>query len=176
MVEAAPPSTPPAASPDERGPDGARRAALRYLGLAEAVVTMDEAAAEQAQRAAATDGAADGLVVKLRQDLAILHRSFPVGPVRYRVAPLATRVTGDGVDRVVAEVLYVGVLTAPALPSFEEWRVSRYELVWERDGWRVASEQSKPTPRPIAAVGNPPAGPGALEATLEGFSSVVGSQ
>jgi hypothetical protein len=171
-VAAAAPAADPsvAATPSAAG---ARAAALAYLALSERVVGIDVEAAVAAQRDAATATAAPRLVAELRQRLGALTSAFPGGGLRYRVGPLAVRTELAGAERARVEVWYVGVLAAPGVAPYEQWRLSRYVLSWERGGWRVAAESTGPGPRPAAPVGPEPASTPALEAALAGFDSAL---
>ena len=122
--------------------ESARIAALAYLGLSERVVGMDVEAAAAAQRDAATAAAAPRLVAELRQRLGALSAAFPAGGLRYRVGALAVRAELTGAERARVEVWYVGVLSAPNVAPYEQWRLSRYDLAWDRGGWRVAAEST----------------------------------
>jgi hypothetical protein len=162
-VAAAAPAAAPsvAATPSAAG---ARAAALAYLALSERVVGLD---------VEATAAAAPRLVAELRQRLGALVTAFPGGGLRYRVGPLAVRTELAGAERARVEVWYVGVLAAPGVAPYEQWRLSRYDLAWERGGWRVAAESTGPGPRPAAPVGPEPATTPALEAALAGFDSAL---
>jgi hypothetical protein len=153
--------------------ESARAAALAYLALSEQVVAMNTEAAVAAQRDAATSAAAPGLVSELRQRLAALAAAYPGGGVAYRVGALAVRAEPAGAARARVEVFYVGVLSAPNIAPYEQWRLSRYDLAWERGGWRVAAESTGPGPRPAAPVGPEPLTAGTLESTLAGFTSAI---
>lgn len=176
-------STAPAAAPSiedgaatgpvaaKRTADGAKVAAIAYLRLSERVVGMDDAAAADAQRAVATSSAADGLVTETLAKLAVLRRAYPGAPVILRVAPLAIRVTVDGPDRATTEIWHVDVVSPPGGTAYEQWRTTRYELAWERDAWRVASETALDGPRPLSAALPAPVTANALEAALAGFQA-----
>ena len=135
---------------------------------------MDIEAAVTAQREATTTAAGPTLVAELRQRLGALATAFPTGGVRYRVGPLAVRAetAGNGA-RARVEIWYVGVLSAPNVAPYEQWRLSRYDLLWERGAWRVAAESAGPGPRPAAPPGPEPATTGALETALASFTSAV---
>ena len=94
------------------------------------------------------------------------------GATLYRIGVLATRVSPANADRVRVELWHVGVISPPAAVPYEEWTTQRYELVWERDDWRVAGEASTPGPRPLPLPRGEPSGPGQLEAALAGFGPV----
>lgn len=173
-VRAAAPATSGAAG-DLHNLPGARAAALRYLALSEIVLNMSEEAAVDAQRDAASTAAAEGLVADLRRKLASVRQAFPAGPVWYRVGPLTARVVGAGPDQARAEIWHVGVVSPPNVAPYEEWRMARYDLVWERGGWRVTAESSGPGPRPTAPTRPEPVSADALEAALTGFTSTTGA-
>lgn len=172
LATPAPPAVAPSAAATPSAA-GARAAALAYLALSERVVAIDIEAAVAAQRDAATTAAAPRLVAELRQRLGALASAFPGGGLRYRVGPLAVRTELAGAERARVEVWYVGVLAAPGVAPYEQWRLSRYDLAWERGGWRVAGESTGPGPRPAAPIGPEPASTSALEAALAGFESVL---
>ena len=162
------PPAPPASASEDRTVAGARTAALRYLALAEAVVGMAEDQAVAAQRDAATAATADALVAELRDKLARLRQGFPVGALSYRVGPLAARASMRAPNEGRVEIWYVGVVIPEGAPSWEEWRLARYDLAFERHAWRVAAEASGPGPRP-----GPQTTPDTMEAALTGFTSVL---
>jgi len=159
---------------DQRTARGAGQAALDYLRLSERAVGLDDGAAAALQREAAASSAADRLVSKLLADLGALRRAYPDGPVTYRVAPLGVRVR-PAVGGHVAEVWYVGVLVPHTGSAYEEWRTARYELVWERNAWRVAGEDGEPGPRPAAPAQPAPAPGPALAAVLGEYQPVAAS-
>ena len=127
---------------------GAKAAAAAYVRALGVLVSMDAPAAAAAQRTMASQGAAESLVADTLAKLAMLHERWPPRTVAYRVAPLAVRVVEEGAGLVRAEVWYVGVFSAPDLPTYEEWVTEDYRLLWERDDWRVAAHTSRPGPRP----------------------------
>lgn len=172
-AEVAAPAPADAAPSSSPSIESARAAALAYLALSERVVAGDVEAAAAAQREAATSAAAPALVSGLRQRLAALAAAYPGGGLHYRVGALAVRATLAGPAKARVEVWYVGVLSAPGVAPYEQWRLSRYDLAWERGGWKVAAESGGPGPRPAAPVGPEPVTAAALEAALAGFTSVV---
>lgn len=174
MVDPAPAPAPvtgaSSATPDL---DGARSAALAYLALSERVVDMDIEAAVAAQREAATASAAPGLTADLRQRLGALRAAFPGGGLHYRVGALAVRAVPGGGGQAQVEVWYVGVLSGPGVAPYEQWHLSRYDLAWERGGWRVAAETTGPGPRPAAPLSPEPTAAATLETVLGGFTSAT---
>lgn len=162
-------AAPPAAAPpgcQAQGLSGARAAALGYLRLSEAVVSMDEGQALAAQRQAATAGAGERLAADLAAKLSRLRAALGDTPVSYRVAPLAARASPTAPELARVEVWYVGVVAPAGGASWDEWRLARYDLAFEAGAWRVAGEASEPGPRPGAQD---------LGTALSGFTSVAAS-
>ncbi|MBW3613711.1 MAG: hypothetical protein KY439_00150 [Actinobacteria bacterium] len=150
-------------------PAGAKAAAVEFTAAAGALVAMDEADALEAQATMAAAAAAEELVASLRDQLRELRESF-AGPVTYRVAPVATRLSPVSADEVAVAVWYVGVVVVADLGPYEDWRTVRYRLVWERDDWRVAAESDTRGPRPTAPPGAEPTPPAEFAAALAGFT------
>jgi hypothetical protein len=153
-------------------PAGAEAAAVGFLRLDSALVAMTDEAASAAKRVIASSSAADALVADVVAKLGALRKGYPGGATLYRIGVLATRVSPANADRVRVELWHVGVISPPAAVPYEEWTTQRYELVWERDDWRVAGEASTPGPRPLPLPRGEPSGPGQLEAALAGFGPV----
>ncbi len=153
-------------------PAGAEAAAVGFLRLDSALVAMSDEAASAAKRVIASSSAAEALVADVVAKLATLRRGYPGGATLYRIGVLASRVSPASADRVRVELWHVGVISPPAAMPYEEWSTQRYELVWERDDWRVAGEASTPGPRPLPLPRGEPSGPGQLEAALAGFGPV----
>lgn len=165
------PTTGSAQTGDLRNLAGAKAAALDYLRLSEAVVAMDDDEAAEVQRRASSADAAGRLVDDLLRRLAALRQAFPAG-LAYRVAPLAVHIPSLTPEGATVEVWYVGVVVPPDATAYEEWRTSRYELVWERDAWRVAAASSQAGPRPASQAQPAPASGAALTAMLDRFEAV----
>ena len=153
-------------------PAGAEAAAVGFLRLDSALVGMSDEAASAAKRVIASSGAAEALVADVVAKLGALRKGYPGGATLYRIGVLASRVSPANPDRVRVELWHVGVISPPAAMPYEEWATQRYELVWERDDWRVAGEASTPGPRPLPLLRGEPSGPGQLEAALVGFGPV----
>ena len=151
--------------------DGAKAAAIAYLRLAEAIVSLDDAEAARLQREASSSTAADGLVAELRRRLDALRRSFPEGTPAFRVAPLAVRAAWRDADRVETEIWYVGVVIPRQSVAYEEWRTSRYQFIWQRGAWRIEAESSEPGPRPSSQAQPVPVSGPALAALLAKFEA-----
>ena len=154
---------------------GAVSAALHFLVASEAVLAMDESAAVAAQRAMASSAAADSLAAQLRSQLAAFRDGFGPGPVGYRLAPVADRITAADADDVGVDVWYVAVIEPPDRPAYEDWRTMRYQLVWQRGDWREAAEHDDPGPRPAALSPADAVSAADWAAGLAGFRSVGAS-
>ena len=146
---------------------------MSYARAAEDLVGMDDAAAAEAQREMAAEPSADALVAATLERLRAFRAGFP-GPVSYRVAPVASRVTLAGPGEAEAAVWYVSVLAAPGRPALEDWRTVRFDLVWERDDWRVAAEEDRPGPRPAPLPRLAPTPPDEFDAALAAFGPAGG--
>lgn len=153
-------------------PAGAEAAAVGFLRLDSALVGMSDEAASAAKRVIASSGAAEALVADVVAKLGALRNGYPGGATLYRIGVLASRVTPASADRVRVELWHVGVISPPAAMPYQEWSIQRYELVWERDDWRVAGEASTSGPRPLPLPRAESSGPGQLEAALAGFGPV----
>jgi hypothetical protein len=151
---------------------GAKAAAATFAQAYGTLVALDEAGAVAAKRAMASTAAAPGLVAAMQAKLATLRRVWPVGAISYRVAPLAVRVRMEGPDAATADVWYVGVVAGRGIPTYEEWVTQSFELVWERDDWRIAAERDSRGPRP-APGRQSPATPAELDSRLAGFEAVA---
>ena len=152
-----------------QSPAGAEAAAVGFLRLDEKLVGMNDEAATAVKRVIAASSSANALAADLVAKLAALRKGYPGGTTTYRIGVLATRVTPATADRVRVELWHVGVISPPGVIPYEDWNTQRYELVWERDDWRVAGEASTPGPRPLSLPRPDPSGPGQLEASLSGF-------
>ena len=150
---------------------GATAAAVSFTRLNQALVHMDEAAVVAAWRAMSADSAAEALVADIRSRLGEIRRTWPVGTLSYRVAPLAARAVEEGPDHITVDVWYVGVVAGRNLPTYEEWVTDTYRLVWEREDWRVAAFADAPGPRPEPGAQEPASAP-EIEGFLAGFVAV----
>jgi len=69
----------------------------------------------------------------------------------------------------------VAVIEPPDRPAYEDWRVMRYQLIWERDDWHEAAEHDDTGPRPAVLAANQPTPPAEWSAALAGFEPVAAS-
>lgn len=155
-------------SPDE---GGARAAAVDFTLLAEDLLAMDERGAVWARREIAAAGTADRQVAQLQAELRALQERWPPGTLTYRVAPLATRATADRDGGYRVDVWYVGIVSGRGFDTYAEWITDTYDLVWERDSWRIAAMSETDGPRPAPAR-QAVASAAEFEARLDGFEAV----
>lgn len=155
-----------------RTPEGAMAAAASFVTTGQALLDMDAFAVEQAVRQMAVAGAADGQVRETIAKLAAVRSAFAAGsgPIVFRQASIAARVDVWSADRTRVAVWNVGVLScAGVAPPQAGWAISVFELVWERDDWKVWSETITPGPAPIPDASAAPATSEQLASALNGF-------
>jgi len=150
---------------------GAEAAGAAFVRAGPVVAAMDEAAAAEAQRTMSTTANAERLVGELRDQRAALAEGFGPGPLRWWLAPLATKVRPDGPDAAEVTVWYVSVVAPAELAPYVDWRVSTRRLVWERDDWRVEAEHDAPGPRPATLPRPEPSAPAEFVAVLADFNT-----
>lgn len=159
----------------DRSREGAVAAAAGYVSTGQALIRMDPFAAAGAVRSMAATATAEAQVADTLARLVALRRALAAGsgPVTYRQAVLAWRVDGFSPDRARVAVWNVGVLSREAVaPPQAGWATSTFELVWERDDWRIWAETISPGPAPLLDDSAAPATSAQLDAALEGFTPV----
>src|SRR5436305_11367025 len=119
-----------------------------------------------------TAESAQAMVADLRARLAAMHDGFGPGPIGYRVAALGVRADQADGDHVDVAVWYVAVVEPPGTAAYADWRIVRYELVWERSDWHEAAEHDEPGPRPAAMTASAPTPLGSWAEVLEGFNAI----
>jgi hypothetical protein len=147
-------------------------AAASFVTTGQALLDMDAFAAEQAVRQMAADSAADGQVRDTVAKLAAARSALAAGsgPIVFRQASIAARVDVWSPDRTRVAVWNVGVLSrAGVAPPQAGWAISVFELIWERDDWKVWSETIAPGPAPIPDASAEPATSEQLANALHGF-------
>ncbi|MCA1833920.1 MAG: hypothetical protein ABR585_13540 [Gemmatimonadaceae bacterium] len=155
-----------------RTQEGAMAAAASFVTTGQALLDMDAFAAEQAVRQMAAADAADGQVRDTIAGLAAARSALAdgSGPIVFRQASIAARVDVWSPDRTRVAVWNVGVLSrAGVAPPQAGWAISVFELVWERDDWKVWSETITPGPAPIPDASAAPATSEQLAGALNGF-------
>jgi hypothetical protein len=96
-------------------------------------------------------------------------------PIDYHQAILSVRLDDFGSDRARVSVWSVGVLSREGVaPPQAGWSISTFDLVWERDDWKVLAESILPGPAPIMNAAVPPATSAQLRQRLSGFKSLGG--
>ena len=97
--------------------------------------------------------------------------SAATGPIPWRQAPLAVRVTTTG-DVAMVAVWHVGVLSAPGVaPPQAHWSTSSVELENTGGAWKVTDEAVVEGPMPLNGGNAAPADDTTLEAALDGFAA-----
>jgi hypothetical protein len=167
----APPPPPlPAASVGERThretPSNASQRILAEYARFPSLAAPD---AEAALRDMASRASADGLVATLHADLTRLAAGYPGGTTRVWVGPLAARQSAVNESRAKVEIWFCRVVAPPGRPAYAEWPVGRFDLVWERDAWRLDGFDEVLGPRPAALPGETGTAP-EIASALEGFS------
>lgn len=153
--------------------DGAVAAAVAFVTDGQVLLNLDPLDAERRIRDHAATDTADAQVDDLRRLWANIHRALAggTGPIRYWQAALATRVEAFTPDRAQVSVWHVGVLSRTGVaPPQAGWAVSRVDLVWERDDWRLVQETVSAGPAPVLDASAAPATSEAFEAALAGFT------
>jgi hypothetical protein len=154
---------------------GAVAAAVAYVTNGQVLLDLDPFSVESAIEAIAAEGSADGQIADMESQLAVLREALSggTGPVTYRQAALAVRVDGFTPDRARVAVWHVGVLyRAEIIPPQAGWAISTFDLVWERDDWKIWSETITPGPAPILNRSTDPATGDQFAAALSGFTPV----
>ena len=150
-------------------------AAASFVCTGQVLLDMDPLAAEKAVRQIAAASTADRQVAdtlaKLKSARAQLIGG--TGETVYRQAAVAWRIGSFTPERASVAVWNVGVLTRDGVaPPQAGWAVSAFELIWERDDWKVLDETITPGPAPILDNSAAPATAGQLVSALTGFTDV----
>ena len=160
-----------------RTENGAVAAAAGYVRTGQAFLDMDRRALEEAVRtmAAASSSAAllSETVSRLESARAALAGSE--APIDYHQAILSVRLDDFGSDHARVSVWSVGVLSREGVASPQAgWSISTFDLVWERDDWKVLAESIVPGPAPIMNAAVSPATSAQLRQRLAGFKALEG--
>lgn len=151
---------------------GAVDAAGAFVCTGQALIDMDPLASEEAVRQMAAGATADTQVREMssRLDAARQALAKGSGPIVYRQASLAWRLDGYAPDRARVSIWNVGVLSRQGIaPPQASWSTSTFDLVWERDDWRIWSETVTPGPAPLLDNSSAPATSAQLTSALDGF-------
>ncbi len=156
-----------------RSERGAVAAADAFVRTGQALLDMDPLAAEKAVRQMASAATAEEQVTRVLDQLAEARLALASGsgPITFRQAAITWRLDSYSPDRARVAIWHVGVLAREgAAPPQAGWAMSTFELVWERDDWRIAQESVVPGPAPILDDSAAPATADVLEAALDGFA------
>jgi hypothetical protein len=137
------------------------------------LLDMDPLAAEEAIREMAASGTADDQVEELLANLATARTALArgTGAIVYRQSVVAWRVEAYAPERARVAIWNVSVLSRDGVaPPQAGWATSTFDLVWERDDWRIWAESISPGPAPILDDSTAPATSAQLDAALRGFT------
>lgn len=152
--------------------DGAVAAAAAFVCTGQALVDLDPLSVEDAVRSMAASASADRQVADTQNQLRRTRDALASGegPIVFHQAVAAYRVEAFDPDRARVAVWNVGVLTRDGVaPPQAGWAISTFDLVWERDDWRIWSEAVVPGPAPVLNDSTAPATPAQFVQSLDGF-------
>lgn len=159
-------------------PEGATTAAAAFVATGQALIDMDPLAVEEAVRQMAAEATADRQVAQVLDDLGRLREVLRsgTGPVAVHQAAVASRLEKFGEGRSRVAVWNVTVLTREGVAAPQAaWKISTFDLVWERGDWRIGDEVIVPGPAPVLDDSTAPATSRQLAAALEGFTQLTGA-
>ncbi len=157
----------------DRTTDGAVAAAASYVCTGQSILDMDPLSAEEAIRQMAAAGTADQQVDDMLTKLRAARDALAAGKgdTVFRQAAIAWRVESSTPDRASVAIWSVGVLARDGVaPPQAGWATSTFELVWERDDWKIESEVIVPGPAPTLDNSTAPATASQFVTSLQGFS------
>jgi len=160
-----------------RSRDGAVAAATTYVRDGQRLVDLPDADRIVALRSIASRASTDAYLAQARAELAELDgiAARGQGPLTWDVAVLATRTDAYTDQRAQVAVWRVGILSIGGLTApLAEWTTVVYDLVWERDDWRIWSETQTAGPTPMGHPDEPPSTPDQLRTDLAGFTRYPG--
>jgi hypothetical protein len=152
---------------------GAVAAAASYVCTGQVLIDMDPLAAEDAIREMAANATADSQVREQLDKLASARQALAkgAGPIVFRQSPISWRVDGYAPERAQVAIWSVSVLSRDGIaPPQASWSTSTFDLVWERDGWRIWRETIVPGPAPLLDNSSAPATSAQLASALDGFT------
>jgi hypothetical protein len=156
-----------------RTSDGARAAAVHFVLTGQTVIGMVPTRVPDAIRSMAASGSADAQVTEAQEQLRLLRERLAGGtaPIRYVQSILASRVDGFTPSRARVSVWSVGVLSRTGVAQPQAgWTTSTFELVWERDDWRIWDNTIAPGPTPALNASALPSSAEQLDQALVGFT------
>ena len=152
---------------------GAVAASAAFVATGQELLDMDPLAAEEAIREMAASASADDQVKDLLAKLASARTALGrgTGPIIYRQSVVAWRVEAYAPERARVAIWNVSVLSRDGVaPPQAGWAISTFDLVWERNDWRIWAETIAPGPAPILDDSTAPATSAQLDAALRGFA------
>lgn len=153
---------------------GALTAAASYVLTGQTLITLEPTRVADAFRTMAANGSADAQAASASEQLARLRAVLAsgTGPTHYLQAVLATRLDAFAPERARVSVWSVGVLWRSNVAEPQAaWNTSTFELVWERNDWKVWSENITAGPVPDLNGSGRPATAAQLDQALAGFAS-----
>ena len=156
-----------------RSDEGARAAAVMYVLSGQRLLELAPTQLGPAVRSMAATGSADAQIKDAEQQLRAVREVLAAGTgaTRYLQAALASRVDAFTPERARVSVWSVGVLsrTGVAQPQ-AAWTTSIFELVWDRDDWKIWNETITAGPAPQLNAGAKPTTAEQLDLALNGFT------
>lgn len=156
-----------------RSEDGAVAAAVSYVLTGQRLIELVPTRVPAAVRSMAASGSADPQIDEAEQQLRDLREVLTdgAGPTRYLQAVLASRVDAFTAERARVAVWSVGVLSRAGIAQPQAgWSIATFELVWERDDWKIWSQTITPGPAPSLNAAVEPASAEQLEQALLDFT------
>ncbi len=136
------------------------------------MLDLDPADVERAVRTLAASESADAQVADIEAKVSAARQALVGGrgPIVFHQATVAVRVDGFNPAQAGVSVWNVGVLSRDGVaPPQAGWAISAFELVWQRDDWKIGSETVTPGPAPIPNDAVAPATSAELTSALAGF-------
>ena len=156
-----------------RSDEGARAAAVAYVLSGQRLLELAPTQLAAAVRSMAATGSADAQIKDAEQQLRALRDVLAAGTgaTRYLQAALASRVDAFTSERARVSVWSVGVLSRAGVAQPQAaWTMSTFELVWERDDWKIWNETITAGPAPQLNAGAKPTTAEQLDLALNGFT------
>ena len=152
---------------------GATAAAVGYVLSGSVLLDMAPTRVPEAITLMSAEASSTARVAEAQAKLSGLRQVLAAGrgPTRYDQAALAVRMEAFSDERARVSVWSVGVLSRDGTAAPQAgWTTSTFELVWEREDWKIWSEQITPGPTPDLNGSDPPATSVELDTRLDGFT------
>jgi len=158
--------------------EGATTTAAAFVATGQTLIDMDPLAVEEAVRQMAAEATADRQVAQVLDDLGRLRDVLRsgTGPITVHQAAVASRLEKFGEGRARVAVWNVTVLTREGIAAPQAaWKISTFDLLWERGDWRMSDEVIVPGPAPVLDDSTAPATFRQFAAALDGFTPLTGT-